>query len=134
MDYLKEMTNEAFKTPPSDRSIYILLHKHMLFTLNTIELFSNIDLETGENYKSNVESLGYLNKKYDTKNEQGFDSPTYLAHTKISDGAGGGKVAFNTRHEAEGNATRQDVADGEGQHGEPAPQALLITTLPRAWV
>ncbi len=36
-------------------------------------------------------AFGSIRLKYDNKNEQGFDSPTYLPHTKISDGAGGGK-------------------------------------------
>jgi hypothetical protein len=36
-------------------------------------------------------AFGSIRLNYDTKNIQGFDSPTYLPHTKISDGAGGGK-------------------------------------------
>ena len=65
ISYLKEMENKAFKLPSSNRDIYILLHKRMLTTLSTIEVFSNIDLKTGKNYKSGVLGMGYLNKKYD---------------------------------------------------------------------
>jgi hypothetical protein len=36
-------------------------------------------------------AIGSIRLKYDIKNEKGFDSPTYLPHTKISDGSGGGK-------------------------------------------
>jgi hypothetical protein len=36
-------------------------------------------------------AFGSIRLKYYNKNSQGFDSPTYLPHTKISDGAGGGK-------------------------------------------
>jgi hypothetical protein len=36
-------------------------------------------------------AFGSIRIRYDTINIQGFDSPTYLPHTKISDGAGGGK-------------------------------------------
>jgi hypothetical protein len=36
-------------------------------------------------------AFGSIRIKYDIKNSIGQDSPTYLPHTKISDGAGGGK-------------------------------------------
>jgi hypothetical protein len=36
-------------------------------------------------------AFGCIRLLYDTKNAQGFDSPTYLPYTKISDGEGGGK-------------------------------------------
>ena len=42
-------------------------------------------------HAENGYAFGSIRLKYDTKNEQGIDSPTYLPHTKISDGAGGGK-------------------------------------------
>lgn len=65
IDYLKELEKEELYLPVLNRDIYILLHKKMLSTVNTIELFSNIDLKSGKNYKSDLASLGYLNKKYD---------------------------------------------------------------------
>ena len=36
-------------------------------------------------------AFGSIRLKYDNTNTQGFKSPTYLPHTKISNGAGGGK-------------------------------------------
>jgi hypothetical protein len=36
-------------------------------------------------------AFGSIRVSYDITNEQGLPSPTYLPHTKISDGAGGGK-------------------------------------------
>jgi hypothetical protein len=36
-------------------------------------------------------AFGSIRIRYDNINIRGFDSPTYLPHTKISDGAGGGK-------------------------------------------
>jgi hypothetical protein len=36
-------------------------------------------------------AFGSIRLMYDIKNEKGFDSPTYFPHTKISDGASGGK-------------------------------------------
>jgi hypothetical protein len=36
-------------------------------------------------------AFGSIRRKYDIKNEKGFSSPTYFPHTKISDGADGGK-------------------------------------------
>ncbi|MCB0284663.1 MAG: hypothetical protein KDF60_18920, partial [Calditrichaeota bacterium] len=36
-------------------------------------------------------AFGSIRIKYDISNNQGLPSPTYLPHTKISDGAGGGK-------------------------------------------
>jgi hypothetical protein len=36
-------------------------------------------------------AFGSIRLRYDLNNEKGFTSPTYLPHTKISDGAGGGK-------------------------------------------
>ncbi len=65
MEYLEELKKEEFKLPSSKSDIYIMLHKNMLSILEVIESFSNLDLETGENYRSNYTSMGYLLKTYD---------------------------------------------------------------------
>jgi hypothetical protein len=66
IEYLNQLKKENFKTPILEREIYILLHKHMLSTLGTIESFSNIDIKTGKNYRSALMDMGYLDKKYNT--------------------------------------------------------------------
>ena len=49
------------------------------------------------------------------------------------DGGDGVRRVVHPVDEVEGEG-EQDDEDREGQHGAPAPQALLMTTLPRAWV
>ncbi len=66
LTYLNKLNNSSFKLPKSNRKVYILLHKNMLYTLSNIEMYSNLDLKTGKSYNSSFIDRGYLSKKYNS--------------------------------------------------------------------
>ena len=67
IDYLEKLKKEDFKLADNKREIYILLHKNMLLTYNSIEMFSNFNLKTGKKYNSNMLMREYLKKEYNKK-------------------------------------------------------------------
>lgn len=65
LNHLKALKSPSVELPNANREIYILLHQYMLSSLSTIESFSNLNLQTGQLYKSNYLRLGTLRKPYE---------------------------------------------------------------------
>jgi hypothetical protein len=65
VEYLKTLEEKNCSLPNITKNTYILLHKNMIFsTYNAIESCSNIDLQTGREYPSNLYNRFYLQTKY----------------------------------------------------------------------
>lgn len=73
LSYLDQMKSDSFHLSNiSKRVVYIMLHKRMLKTLQLIESFSNIDIQTGKTLSSEIVRLSTANSIID--NNQGFVS------------------------------------------------------------
>ena len=81
-------TNVAYKKKSGEISDLAFSKRHKILDTNPVEndapwlCFYN---------REKGYALGSIRLKYDNSDKNGLPSPTYQAHTKISDGAGGGK-------------------------------------------
>ena len=66
LDYLKKLEDKNFKLPKITKDVYILLHKSMFSTYNSIESTSNINILTGKKYPSNLYNRVFLSKEYNS--------------------------------------------------------------------
>ena len=66
IDYFKKLENKNFKLPKITKDVYILLHKSMFRTYNSIESTSNFNILTGEKYPSNLYNQIFLVPNYNS--------------------------------------------------------------------
>jgi len=64
IEYLQKLEDKNYILPKIDKDTYILLHRSMLDTYESIEEASNVNLRTGKKYRSNLYNKIFLSKEY----------------------------------------------------------------------